>query len=410
MSRSTTAEEDIGRSHSLRGDSGWKTMTRCRIYLMYALSIAVPLLPGCGGDGSGPCTEDCIAPCTEAGIRAAIGKGGGPFTFDCDGPTSVTTTAEIVIDRDVVLNGEGLLTVDAQWRHRVVSVREGVSAELHRLDLIRGVARYGGGIANEGSLTLRSGAVEDCITDLFWDDSNGPVGGSGVYNAGEMLIVDTTVSDNNGNHTRGGGILNASTATLTLESSTVSGNLVGVDNGDGGGAGIKNDGEMRIVNSTISNNEASGLFSSSGGGIANSGRVALIYSTVAANEAQSADAIGNYQDAYLEVSASIVDGECGEFASQGSEATWVSNGYNVESPGHSCKFEDPTDQTRVIAEDLDLGPLERNGGSTQTHALGAASVAIDVISESQCHVDADQRGQPRPSGVACDVGAFEAQP
>jgi hypothetical protein len=62
--------------------------------------------------------------------------------------------------------------------------------------------------------------------------------------------------------------------------------------------------------------------------------------------------------------------------------------------------------------------LQDNGGATETHALGAGSVAIDQIPEADC-VDADgqplttdQRGEPRPEtdGTMCDVGSFERQP
>jgi hypothetical protein len=45
-----------------------------------------------------------------------------------------------------------------------------------------------------------------------------------------------------------------------------------------------------------------------------------------------------------------------------------------------------------------------------THALLPGSVAIDVIPADTCDVDEDQRGEPRPGGAMCDVGAFEVQP
>jgi len=60
-----------------------------------------------------------VFPCTEEGIRDAIAVGGGPHPFDCDGPTTVVTEAEIVIDSDVILDGEGNLTVDGNDDHRV---------------------------------------------------------------------------------------------------------------------------------------------------------------------------------------------------------------------------------------------------------------------------------------------------
>jgi len=43
----------------------------------------------------------CVAPCTEQGIRDVIAAGGGPHTFDCASPTTVVTTDTIVIDNDV---------------------------------------------------------------------------------------------------------------------------------------------------------------------------------------------------------------------------------------------------------------------------------------------------------------------
>jgi hypothetical protein len=62
----------------------------------------------------------------------------------------------------------------------------------------------------------------------------------------------------------------------------------------------------------------------------------------------------------------------------------------------------------VTPEELNLGPLQDNGGPTMTHALLPGSIAIDVIPEAACEVDTDQRGFPRDS--MCDVGAFEVQP
>lgn len=88
----------------------------------------------------------------------------------------------------------------------------------------------------------------------------------------------------------------------------------------------------------------------------------------------------------------------------------TSSGYNVDSPGDTCGFEQLTDLVEVAGPIL--GPLQDNGGPTETHALLPGSVAIDVIPEADCQVDTDQRGEPRPEtgGTLCDVGAFEVQP
>ncbi|MCB0172461.1 MAG: hypothetical protein KDJ97_18090, partial [Anaerolineae bacterium] len=58
-----------------------------------------------------------------------------------------------------------------------------------------------------------------------------------------------------------------------------------------------------------------------------------------------------------------------------------------------------------------LGPLQNNGGSTNTQALLADSPAINAIptGSSGCGTTftADQRGVTRPRAGACDIGAFE---
>ena len=105
---------------------------------------------------------------------------------------------------------------------------------------------------------------------------------------------------------------------------------------------------------------------------------------------------------------SVIDGDCIY------PSLITSTGYTIESPGDTCGFDQPTDQVNASAGALALGPLQDNGGPTETHALGAGSVAIDVIAVDAC-LDADgepltddQRGFPRDS--MCDVGAFEVQP
>ena len=62
----------------------------------------------------GVCAPVGAFPCTEQGIRDAIAAGGGPHYFACDGPTTVGTPFNIKIDNDVILDGEGKLTVEQQ--------------------------------------------------------------------------------------------------------------------------------------------------------------------------------------------------------------------------------------------------------------------------------------------------------
>jgi hypothetical protein len=409
---------------------------------------------GMGGVGGGVAAcVDNVCPCTEAGIRAAIAAGGNDrYTFSCQGPTTVVTGAEIIIDNDVILDGRGDLIVDGDQGHRVFLVAEGVTAELRRLTVTHGQVydRSGGGIANKGKLTISGSVVSSCRAGSpFPPPSCAPAcswgGGGGITNLGEMTIIDSTISENGMGWGDGGGIYNDGTlvlmnstvsgnhagdgfgggvhngGTLTMTNSTVSGNSAGIDGFGGVGGGICNAGEMTIINSTVSENSAAGLMRVSGGGILSYGRISLANTTISGNTADYADAIQTY-DAHVEIAYTLIDGECDASVADGSNVTWVSNGYNIESPGNTCGFDpDGTDQVNVSTDDLKLGSLQDNDGPTKTHALLSGSPAIDMIPEVDC-VDAedaplttDQRGEERPVAILgpeskCDIGAFEVQP
>lgn len=337
--------------------------------LVCALALGVTLLVACGDtnvtvicDGGGPTDdivgcEGTVCACTEQGVRAAIAEGGGPFTFNCDGPTVVTTVAEIIIDKDVILDGGGDLRLDGDEDHRVLEVAEGVTAEL------RGITVSGGECAGEPF---------DCI-------------GSAIANLGTLTLADSTLSNN-----RGVALLND--ATMTMVNSTMSnpeGAPDGVHNGSDFGTQVPE--VLTIENSTIDDM------------IQNFGVVTLMHSTV--------DRVDTQFEGSVTIANSIV-ASCVDMEQP------RSGGYNIESPGDTCGFDQPTDQVNVSADDLRLGSLQDNGGLTMTRALGDDSVATNVIPEEDCldaegqRLTTDQRGEPRPegSGGACDVGAFEVQP
>jgi hypothetical protein len=65
---------------------------------------------------------------------------------------------------------------------------------------------------------------------------------------------------------------------------------------------------------------------------------------------------------------------------------------------------DPSDGDSFA--DPKLGPLANNGGPTLTMALLPGSPAIDAGNTSLAPAT-DQRGFPRPAGLAADIGAYE---
>ena len=188
-----------------------------------------------------------------------------------------------------------------------------------------------------------------------------------------------------------------------MTGSTITGNTA-----EQKGGGIYTSGDSTLINSTVSGNTAG----TSGGGIhgdASQDGLTLINSTVGGNSAPEGSALWSEGIIFPTLANSIVDGDCAGLTG------FISNGYNIESPGDTCGLNLPTDRVDVSAGDLSLAPLADNGGPTETRALLPGSVAIDVIPEAAC-VDSDgeplttdQRGDARPEagGSMCDVGAFE---
>ena len=334
---------------------------------------------GTGGDGGTGGMTGQEFPCTESGIRAAIAEGGGPFTFDCDGPQTVVTEAEIVIDNDVILDGEGNLTVDGDDDHLVFRVEDEDATDPGQL------------VVGLRGLTVTGGAI-------FGDS------GGGIRNGGTLTLTDCTISENRAD-AGGGGIFNF--GSLTVRSSTISGNIA-----DYAGAILISSGGVSIWNSTVSGNTT---LSDSGAiwttrTLDDDGSLSMSASTVSGNIGGGIKAGGS---TYLR--NTIVKDDC-DVEVPSVIPSVVSAGNNIESPGDTCGFDQPTDQVNVSADDLNLEEFADNGGPTMTQALGAGSVAIDQIPAEDC-VDADgaplttdQRGEPRPGGTACDVGAFEVQP
>lgn len=286
---------------------------------------------------------------------------------------------------------------------------------IHDCAFTENFARYGGGIHNDGPLDISNSTVAG--NTVAGNDVSG--GGAGIYTAGPMTMVDTTVRDNviqgSPGTPYGGGIY--VTGTTTINRSTITNNSAGV-----GGGIYALAATLHLINSTISGNYSY----LSGGGLAmvTGGTVALYNVTIAGNVANSDASApaefggGLYKESgTLTFRNSILTGnlhlnqmgapsydECfGGFTSAGNNIVTVPIGGICQITGS------------YAAVDASLGPLQDNGGPTQTHALTSGSLAaIDKGNDLDGCTDdfgnilgTDQRGEPRPAGAACDIGAFE---
>jgi len=273
-------------------------------------------------------------------------------------------TGDLDFNENVTLVGDpaGGTIIDGILSDRLVHLTAG-TVELVDLVLTRGstVGDFfgaGGILVEYGTLTMTRCVLSDCTCDAY---------GGGIFSMGTVTIDRSAVIDNTGSS--GGGVYHAGY-------------------------------NLTLINSTVSGNTATTQFS---GGVSIDGLAYLTSiesSTFSDNTGPESSAVSFRSIA--SISNSIFDGDCVFIAGMGS---LQSEGGNLESPGDTCHLIHATDQVGVSPAELNLGPLQVNGGTTQTHALLGGSFAIDSGVQTFCPAT-DQRGWLRWDG-SCDIGAYE---
>jgi CSLREA domain-containing protein len=231
------------------------------------------------------------------------------------------------------------------------------------------------------------------ISDLTIRNGKDIAGAGLRFAAGSIgIITDSTISKNTGD-----GILSNATS-LTVRRSTVSGNGIG-----GAGAGIHALGaSTQIFNSTISSNKGTGI-------LLDGPLLTMSSSTVTGNVDEGLFINGMVT---AKVNNTIISGNGNELTTFNCMGTVdVLSNYNLEGTDF-CGF---TAANNIVNTDPQLEGLKDNGGPTLTHALKGgigASRAINNGDPANCGktLVVDQRGAARPSGSACDIGAYERQP
>jgi hypothetical protein len=308
-----------------------------------------------------------------------FGEGGGIFN------AGTLTLSHSAVSGNIARLGSGISNREGtvELTHSTISNNTATT--------IPGLSSFAGGIDNVGGrVSLTHSTVSSNMADV----------GGGMRNFdGTLELTHSTVSGNTAANI-GGGIENDAGGVVTLTHSTVSGNTADLVHGDGGGicnGCIFGGTSLTLIHSTVSDNTAA-----FGGGINNFGVTLTLTHTIIAGNSQATDTIPD---------------DCQGFG------TLLSLGHNLVGAGTGCPSDGPGDLTVDPAAVFTtvLGPLQHNGGATQTHALLPGSPAIDA-GDAVC-TDAhgaphttDQRGKPRPvdgngdGTPACDIGAFEFFP
>jgi hypothetical protein len=273
-----------------------------------------------------------------------------------------------------------------------------------------GPSGKGGGISEGGGIfddapSPRSLSLTNVSMDSNSSDASAAGGGSGgiaeggsIENRGPATLSRVTISRSvalaratgagGGGIAEGGGIEPRDVATLTNVTITgnnadASGGATG-SGGPTGGGGVEVRAAVTFVNDTVNANSLT-----SGGGTAGS--------RIGGNIVQSGGS--------LNVKNTIVAAGGAAPGEENCAGTIVSSGHNVDSLDQ-CGFHASGDHVNTPPA---LGPLQNNGGSTETLALLAGSPAINSGDNSGCPAT-DARGVTRPQQTVCDIGAYEFAP
>lgn len=268
----------------------------------------------------------------------------------------------------------------------------------------------GGGIYSAGGVTL----VESTVSGNAATSDAGFAFGGGLYalhgfgngiGRTALLCSYSTVSNNTVSSGQsvsafGGGVAtrvpSGESADTVVENSTIEGNA---SNNDGGGMYLTN--TTTIKNSTISGNQ-SDRFGLAVALRSSSFALTLMNSTVAFNTGAAGGGIEGII-ASVELQSSIVANNSNSDLAL-SMSTTVSGSNNLVE----ATFSPLPPGVALVGVDPMLKPLSFNGGPTRTHLLLRGSPAIGAGNNS-IHGNFDQRGfsYPRESAGITDIGAVQ---
>ena len=297
-----------------------------------------------------------------------LAKEGKTITFDKKLKNkTIKLDSQLVITKNLTLDGANRqLTISGDNKDRVFKIADKADVTLKKLTISDGrltskSKEVGAGILVEEGTTLT--IEESIISDNHAHNSGG------IHNDG-TLIVERSAIIKNSAWRDGAGLQNGATGTAMLTNCTISTNVT--INDKAGYANLVNSGRLTLLNCTIANN--------------------------ADNTRAVIGGIDNRLDGMLFLQNSIVSnpssaGDCRN------EGQIFINTSNLISDG-SCEAD--------FSGDAKLAPLAKNGFEIPSHALLPTSPAIDAGNDAICP-DRDLRGNERPAGTACDIGAFESE-
>jgi CSLREA domain-containing protein len=344
---------------------------------------------------------------------------------------------QLEITTDINIDGPGarIVSVSGGGNNRVFLVAGvGTNATIEGLTITGGSAQLLGTLLGDGGGVLNVGGSTLNLIEVNVSGNNATSLGGGVATRSLLGTTSTTyitrsvISSNNA-LAGAGGISNIATANIVSSATTtVTNSTVSLNNTIAEAGGVSNvGGTVNLINDTISHNSSV----LTGGGVVNVAGVLGLGVTnvrntiIAYNNATIVGGILNLSDDVLGIFNSLGNNLIGNnFNATVSFQASVFVGLNPVPNVNGDIVGSISAGTIVI--DPRLGPLQNNGGPTNTRAVLAGSPAIDrgnnCVQTDTCATDpspstlpepllTDQRsiGFPRVNNGRVEIGAYELQ-
>jgi hypothetical protein len=346
------------------------------------------------GNGSGTDAVDCnpfLSHLVFSG-NAAVGDGGAVYDNGLNRGASNPQFEDVSFVGNSARGNGGAIC-------NVADNGGGASPLLSRVKFLANSAALGGAMYDrgEGAVGTVPSFSDPLLTDVMFEGNSADTGG-GMYShalaggAADPIFHSVTFDNNRVNTASpspyGGGLFVLSEGANSIARPQILNSTFTANQATFGGAifhGTLSDGDVdaHILSTTISGNSAA-----IGGALYNGGDDEhdivgltndILWGDTASSNASTAEVKNSHMN--LMISSSIVETGCPKDVDTG------------------CMD--------LVSGSPNLGPLQANGGFTQTMLPGSGSSAIDAGDDTLCP-SPDQRGMARPQGPHCDIGSVEA--
>lgn len=306
---------------------------------------------------------------------------------------------------DVTISGLSLITGSADQGAGILDVAENL--------VLDSVVFTNNSATSNGGALWASGSTNLTIRSCRFSNNTADLDGGAIYVenlGGPLLIEDTTIASNLAGRNGGGALFFTASGAITFDRSTVSGNIA-----TGAGGGLYVDGAFDrgtasspfvFRSSTLSGNNAT----DGAGAYFNQpvGPASFEHSTVASNTASGTGGGIFVAAASITLDQTIVGDNTATTdndLANDSDGSFAARFSLIESPGGAAITDNGGN---ILNQDPQLGPLQNNGGLTETQKQANTSPAVNAGDPAFTPPPAtDQRGFPRVADGRIDIGSVE---